>query len=56
MQSQSFAGPNSPVSMELLPTSVRSATLESIVIVLASHFKPPPDMSAYHLNLIKIFS
>lgn len=30
-----------------------SITLGSIVIVLASHFRPPPDMSEYLLNPIK---
>lgn len=66
MQPRSFSGRNppvwkAPVSLIInwrgpggfLPTSADSATLGSIVIVLASHLRPPPDMSPYLLNLIK---
>lgn len=66
MQPRSFSGRNppvwkAPVSLIInwrgpggfLPTSADSATLGSIVIVLACHLRPPPDMSPYLLNLIK---
>lgn len=68
MDPRSFAGRNPPVSKSSFPhhwlegppedsyTRAYSETLRRIVIVLASDFRPPPDMSAYLLNLIKIFS